>query len=44
MKNAVIMAAYAWHAATADTRIPRKTIKKARLCSTASDALAIARF
>ncbi len=27
MKNAVIMAAYAWHAATADTRIPRKTIK-----------------
>lgn len=25
MKNAVIMASYAWHAAMADTRIPRKT-------------------
>jgi len=27
MKNAVIMAAYAWHAATADVRMPRKTAK-----------------
>jgi hypothetical protein len=27
MKNAVIMAAYAWHAAIADTRMPRKTLR-----------------
>ena len=27
MKNAVIMASYAWHAATANDRLPRKTLK-----------------
>ena len=27
MKNAVIMASYAWHAATANERLPRKTLK-----------------
>ena len=25
MKNAVVMASFAWHAAAADQRIPRKT-------------------
>jgi carboxypeptidase Q len=28
IKNAVIMAAYAWHAATADEMVPRKTLQK----------------
>jgi hypothetical protein len=28
IKNAVIMAAYAWHAATADEMVPRKTMQK----------------
>jgi carboxypeptidase Q len=27
MKNAVIMASFAWHAATADARVPRKTVR-----------------
>lgn len=27
MKNAVVMASYAWHAAMADTRVPRKTVR-----------------
>jgi Zn-dependent M28 family amino/carboxypeptidase len=27
MKNAVVMAAYAYHAAMADTRMPRKTVR-----------------
>jgi hypothetical protein len=28
IKNAVIMAAYAWHAAMADEMVPRKTLPK----------------
>ena len=27
MKNAVVMASYAWHAAMADTRVPRKVTR-----------------
>jgi len=27
MKNAVIMAVFAWHAAQADERVPRKVLK-----------------